>query len=151
MDQTELPRKFLRGSNYETPINTARRLLQKHPDPDFQYNLVAVAYRGSNLIEYGFNRPKTHPKLREVAERYNIQKMYDHSDSEWIPAHHHAEIGCMKNVSSGVECVVIVGISTSDDSLLTSKPCNPCMKMLEECGVGEVVYYDGEKFVKERL
>lgn len=122
-------------------IKTARRLLTKHPDRQHEFNIIAIAYNGNNVVSYGFNRPKGSPEAANICRRYGIQKAYDGQAHDYVSHSLHAEQDALKRATNGSEIdeMLVVRLSAKGN-LVNARPCNVCMKYLEESTV-KVVHY----------
>lgn len=119
----------------------AKRLLDKHPEPEHYVNIIAVGFCGSRVISYGFNSPKTHPRMKEIADKYNIERMYEHSENDYTSICQHAELGAIKNAEKPLDKLVIVR-HNSRGELACARPCKICQHLIREAGIKDVYYSD---------
>lgn len=119
----------------------AKRLLSKHPNPEHHVNIVAVGFCGSRVISYGFNSPKTHPRMKEVADKYNISKMYDHSKIDYTSICQHAELAAIKNADRSLDKLVVMR-ENSRGELVCARPCKICQYLIIEAEIKDVYYSD---------
>ncbi|MBF84832.1 MAG: hypothetical protein CL489_10265 [Acidobacteria bacterium] len=130
-------------------LSIARNLLEKHPDPEHRYRLIAVGFKGSRVIDFGFNSAKTHPEMLNLAEKFNIEKMYPDSTINFVSQAKHAEISCLTNCD---ECDTLLVLRlTRDGALANAKPCNICFAKILESGVKRVYYSTKNGFEMMRL
>lgn len=141
-----------KGDGYasEVGITTAVRLLDKHPDKGYSFCLVAMAVKGSRVISYGFNSPKTDPATKYVEEKYNVERMYAHSKSNFVSHCRHAELAAIKKADTDFDTLVVARAG-SDGKLLNARPCKICQGLLRENGITTVYYTKNDSFVKEEI
>lgn len=88
--------------------------------------------------------------MKRIANKYNIKRMYPHSEREWISTSKHAEVDAVSSANGYVEKVIILRIGRKEQ-FLKSKPCNICRAFLEDRGIEEIVYYNGQEFIEKRI
>lgn len=129
-------------------FNTARRLVDKHPEMDeHRILMVAVGFVGSKVVGYGFNKEKTDPIMKRIAKKYGIRSMYKDYYKPYLSNCQHAEVNCLKNCDRVPEAVIVLR-RRADDSVAEARPCEVCHKVLMESGV-KTVYYTTETRVQE--
>lgn len=70
----------------------------------------------------------------------------------WENASTHAEINALRcAVNGGVGAVVYVARIGKRGDLLPSYPCERCLPDLVDARVKRIVWFDGEKWIKERV
>lgn len=130
-------------------LSIANRLLGKHPDPGFGFKLLAINFRGSRLVNFGFNRAKTHPEMIKLASKFNIRKMYRSSKTDYISCSLHAEVSCL---TTDGDCDTLVVVrKLSDGTLANARPCNLCLAKIVESGVKEVYFSTEDGFKRMRI
>lgn len=129
-------------------FETARRLLKKHPDEDYYVNIIAVGFCGNRVISYGFNSPKTHPRMKEVADKYNIKTMYEHSKRDYVSRCLHAELDAINNATKPLDKLVVLR-ENSMGELACARPCRICQHIIKEEGIKDVYYSDEGKIKHE--
>lgn len=73
--------------------------------------------------------------------------------TEFGHATYHAEHNCIRMVPPRLLTRITLYVARIDRKghRVPSRPCSKCMKLLAEYNIREVVYFDGEFIVKERL
>ena len=70
----------------------------------------------------------------------------------WQNASTHAEIGALRNaLNGGIGASVYVARLGAKGALLPSYPCERCLPTLADAGVRKLVWFDGKKWVKQKL
>jgi deoxycytidylate deaminase len=125
-------------------METASRLLAKHPDVDVKHKLVCLALKGWRISNYGFNSIKTHPAPFRAIVEENIQERYEgQAQRPYMKPCIHAEWAAVKGSRSVVDRVLVYR-EKADGSAAMARPCNVCMALLRRSGVKEVMYSDGD-------
>ena len=135
---------------YTSLKKTASRLLKKHPS-DHKHKLIALTFRGNQLLSYGFNVPKTHTYPATVASHNRIDRMYSNSDRDYVSACIHAEWAAAKQVSGNFDTVFVYR-ETKDGFLANARPCLLCQAILKTKGCKTILFStDKGTIEKEQL
>ena len=89
------------------------------------YHFAAILIRNGNPIKIGTNSRKTHPKYKRIHKSgYTVSSM-------------HAEMDVVRFAKPGDVMHVIRFVS---DGLAMAKPCEDCMKHIQDAGIKKVFY-----------
>lgn len=117
-----------------------KRFLDKHPDPTSKFKLCAVVLKGSRVQTYGFNRAKTDPIMKNLAEAHNIQDMYDHSCHNYVSCNIHAETNALKRLGRGSADTLVVMRRNMDGEFTIARPCKVCLQAIREANIQKVFF-----------
>jgi deoxycytidylate deaminase len=99
----------------------------------------AVIYDKNTIISCGFN-----VSLRSVR---SINKKFQ----RW-PGSVHAEVSAILNARTDLDdCNMFVIRINKVGDLMMSKPCGYCYAYMFYVGIKNVTYYNGNKFIKEKI
>lgn len=123
----------------------AKRLSRRHPDrgnADAYYQLCAVLFDGSRVINYGYNRGKSNPLGQKLILKHNIKEKYSDSNYKELPTvcATHAEMSALSTKSDKGNILVISRISKGTREFGCARPCNICMELIKEKGIKHVYY-----------
>lgn len=102
---------------------------------------MAVCYNGSQLVSFGWNKPKTESSVSRVIS--TIDSLYDDSDIDYLSPNRHAEVDAMKKIKAGtpVDTIVVIRYTKNGD-IACAKPCNICKAMIRARGIKTIIYSD---------
>ena len=117
------------------------RLIKKHPDKDHNHKVCAVAFKGSRVVSYGFNSPRTEASIAEIAG--SVKGMYSHSVNNWVSYCTHAEVAAIKKANTDVDTIVVAR-HTKSNQIGMAKPCNICIEYIRQAGIKNIIYTNQE-------
>ena len=96
------------------------------------YHLSAILWRGKSPIKIFANSYKTHPKYGRTYKDGTVQH------------HMHAEMGVLRFAKPG-DFLEVMRWCRDGETMTMAKPCDLCMKHIEESGISKVRYtnWDG--------
>lgn len=97
----------------------------------------AIIYRGGHPISSTCNRRVTHPE----SQRWSV----DPKKLTTI----HAEQRALILAQSQLKGATLVSVRLNGNRC--SKPCVMCASLMKEAGISHVIYFDGTRYIKERL
>jgi len=106
--------------------------LSDHP----RYKMAAAIVQKNRVISFGYNRMKTDPLQARFAKNQDCIYL-------------HAEIACIKNALRKLDVdnlrktdLYVMRVRNNDDGTewAMSKPCEGCMRAIEEFGIRRVFY-----------
>lgn len=106
--------------------------------------------KGSKVVSFGFNSPKTHPRMYEVSQRYNLDKMYKHQEHKHVSYCKHAELDAILKADSDFDTIFVARVS-AQGKLVQARPCLLCEKLIEEAGAETVLYTKDNGVIKETV
>lgn len=110
-------------------------LVAKQSDVDVHKIGCALTDKKDNLISFGFNKMKTHPKQAEFALRIGLpNKIFLH-----------AEISALIRCGDKIPYRAYVARVRKSGTLGLAKPCSICTAALYEAGVKEIFYTENEE------
>lgn len=102
-----------------------------------RYSHGSIIRRGKTVVASACNVIKTHP----VQQRYSSHVCSIHAEA--------AAVIKAKSNTIGTVCYSVR--IRPDGTLAISKPCPSCRSVLIDAGIRDVVYFDGNFIVKERI
>lgn len=97
----------------------------------------ALIYRGGNILSIACNRRVTHP----VSMRWSN----DPKKITTIHAEHRAITLCRSDATGAT----LVSVRLNGDR--RSKPCRMCAALIYDAGINNVIYWDGQQYIKQRI
>lgn len=102
-----------------------------------RYAHGAVIRKGKSIVSVACNKITTHP----------VQRRYGKHVCSL-----HAEIRAIILAKGDVTGYTIASARvTAGNKRAISRPCNTCWELLVEAGIRDVIYFDGEEIIKERV
>lgn len=122
------------SDRWQRGFQAARIARQYAEAPTPGKKLGAALYAGSNLLSLGWNvYKKTHPQsVPALAKNLHAE---------------HSAILRRQHYDNNRKLIMYVWRETGDGQVACSKPCDNCVWIMRESGIGEVRFYDEE--VKE--
>ena len=102
-----------------------------------RYSHGSIIRRGKSILATACNKIKTHP----VQRRYGSHVCSIHAEAATL-------IKARTNVTGTICYSARV---RPDGTLAISKPCASCWDLLVESGIRWVIYFDGNKIVREKV